>query len=266
MENNKGKTALITGASSGIGYEIAKLFARDGINLVLVARRKELLGSIKTELVKQYDINVCIIDFDLSERGKPAELYEFCKLKNIKVDFLVNNAGYGDYEKVINGNPETYENMLQLNILSLTGLTTLFVKDMVKHGNGKVLNLGSLAAFQSTPIMAVYAASKSYVMHFTEALHAELKGTGVTATVLSPGITKTGFVNRAGMNNSAFVQGSQLDAGNVARAGYDGMFAGKLNVVPGLLNSLMAFGTSVTPSRRLLLAISSYVMRDKTKA
>jgi len=186
-----------------------------------------------------------------------------CKLKNLKLDFLVNNAGYGDYRKVADGKTETYENLLQLNVLSLTELTSLFVKDMIMHGSGKILNLGSLAAFQSTPMMAVYAASKSYVMHFTEALQAELRGTGVTATVLSPGVTRTGFVDRANMNTSAFAQGSQLDAAKVAKAGYDGMLSGKLNVIPGLLNKFMAFGTSITPSRRFLLAVSSYVMREK---
>ncbi|MCF2487782.1 SDR family oxidoreductase [Dyadobacter sp. CY347] len=265
MKNNKGKTALITGASTGIGYEIAKLFARDGVNLVLVARRKELLERIKTELEQQYSIHVETIAMDLCKTGKASELYQMCKLKNLRLDFLVNNAGYGDYKKVADGKVETYENLLQLNILSLTELTMLFVKDMIVQGSGRILNLGSLAAFQSTPMMAVYAASKSYVMHFTEALYAELKGTGVTATVLSPGVTKTGFVDRAGMATSAFAQGSQLDAAKVAKAGYDGMLSGKLNIVPGLRNSLMAFGTSITPSRSLLLAISSYVMREKIK-
>ena len=153
--------------------------------------------------------------------------------------------------------------MLNLNIIALTDLTTRFVKQMTDQGYGKILNVGSLAAFQPTPGMAAYGASKSYVMHFTEALHAELKGTGVTATVLNPGVTKTGFVARAGMKSSAFAQGSQLDAARVAKAGYDGMFAGKLNVVPGLVNSLMAFGTGLTPSRHLLLAISSFAMREK---
>ena len=176
---------------------------------------------------------------------------------------MVNNAGYGDYKKVADGDPQTYDNMLNLNILALTTLTTLFVKNMIGRGYGKVLNAGSLAAYQSTPMMAVYASSKAYVMHFTEALHAELKGTGVTATVLSPGVTKTGFVERSAMGGSAFAQGSQMDVSKVAKAGYNGMIAGKLNVVPGLLNRLLAFSTGITPSRRVLLAISSYVMREK---
>jgi short-subunit dehydrogenase len=199
----------------------------------------------------------------LSIQGKATELYEACKRQKIQVDYLVNNAGYGNYKKVSEGDCKVYDNMLNLNVLALKDLTTLFVKDMIRQRYGKILNIGSLAAFQSTPMMAVYAASKSYVMHFSEALHAELKGTGVTATVLSPGVTKTGFVDRANMGRSAFAQGSQLSAFKVAKVGYQGMFAGKLNVVPGLMNSLLAFSTGITPSRRFLLAISTYVMREK---
>jgi short-subunit dehydrogenase len=186
------------------------------------------------------------IDIDLSIPGKTAELQELIRSENIRIDYLVNNAGYGDFKKIAKASTETYENMLNLNIIALTDLTTRFVQQMTAQGYGKILNIGSLAAYQPTPNMAVYGASKSYVMHFTEALHAELKGTGVTATVLNPGITKTGFVDRAGMHNSAFAQGSQLSAASVAKAGYDGMFAGKLNVVPGLLNRILAFSTGLT--------------------
>jgi short-subunit dehydrogenase len=262
MKNNKGKTALVTGASGGIGYEIAKLFAGSGINLVLVARRGDLLQKIKTEFQEQFGIVVDCVVMDLSAEGKTAELYNWCTSQKITVDYLVNNAGYGDYKRVADGDNVTYGNMLKLNVLALTDLTTLFVKDMIRQGYGKILNIGSLAGFQSIPMMAVYGASKSYVMHFTEALHAELKGAGVTATVLSPGVTKTGFIHRANMGTAAFAQGSQLDAGKVAQAGYEGMFAGELNVVPGLLNRLLAFSTGIMPSRRLLLKIASYVMRE----
>ena len=263
MKTKEKNTALITGASGGIGYEIAKLFAKDGIHLVLVARTNTLLQNIKRELEQQYGVNVYCVDIDLSVAGNSRLLYERCISENIKIDYLVNNAGYGDYNKVVKGNPNTYENMLHLNVIALTDLTTRFVKQMTANGFGRILNIGSLAAFQPTPSMAVYGASKSYVMHFTEALHAELNGTGVSATVLNPGVTKTGFVARAGMGMAAMAQGSQLEAARVAKAGYDGMFACKLNVVPGFLNRLMAFGTGMTPSRRLLLAISSYVMRKK---
>jgi short-subunit dehydrogenase len=263
METKEKKTALVTGASGGIGYEIAKLFARDGINLVLVARTNDLLQKIKTELEQAYPIEVRCVALDLSVQGNTAELHKWCCSENIKIDYLINNAGYGDYKKVVNGSANKYENMLTLNIIALTDLTTRFLKQMMSRGYGKILNVGSLAAFQPTPGMAAYGASKTYVLHFTEALHAELEGSGVTATVINPGVTKTGFIKRADMKESALAQGSQLSAAQVAKEGYEGMFAGKLNVVPGLMNSLMALSTRVMPSRRLLLKISSFVMRER---
>ena len=256
------QTALITGATGGIGYEIAKLFAADWIDVVLVARRKDELEAIKIEFGR-FPIRVYCFDIDLSIAGSSTRLYQHCLSEDIRIDYLVNNAGYGDYNKVVDGKHELYANMLQLNVLALTDLSTLFVKDMVISGSGKILNVGSLAGFQPAPMMAVYAASKSYVMHFTEALHAELKGTGVTATVLSPGLTRTGFLTRAKMENAAFASGYQLDARQVASCGYKAMFAGKLNVVPGLLNKILAFATGIMPSRTLLLAMAAYVMRKK---
>ena len=263
MTTTKRKTALVTGASGGIGYELATLFARNGIDLILVARQKEKLTAIKLDFERQYAIRVDCVAVDLSAPDAPDQLYQFCQTNQLTVDYLVNNAGYGDYGKLVGAKPDLYPNMLALNVLSLTKLTYLFVRDMVGRGFGRVLNIGSLAAFQPVPQMAVYGASKSYVMHFTEALHAELKGTGVTATVLSPGVTQTGFVKRANMGNAVYAQGKQLTAARVAQAGYRGMMAGRLNVVPGLLNRLLAISTGLTPSRRLLLAISTFVMRQQ---
>lgn len=263
MTTTKRKTALITGASGGIGYELATLFARDGIDLVLVARQKEKLTAIQHDFEDRYSIRVDCVDMDLSSPDAADQLYQFCQTNHLPVDYLVNNAGYGDYGKLVGVSADLYQNMLLLNVLSLTKLTSLFVKDMVQQGFGRVLNIGSLAAFQPVPQMAVYGASKSYVMHLTEALHAELKGTGVTATVLNPGVTQTGFIERANMGNAVYAQGKQLTAARVAQAGYRGMMAGKQNVVPGLLNRLFAISTGLTPSRRLLLAISSFVMRQQ---
>jgi len=185
-------------------------------------------------------------------------LYDWCQAQPFQVNYLVNNVGYGDYKPVAQADPGVYENMLALNVVALTTLTTLFVKDMVQRRQGRVLNVGSLAA------LAAYAASKSYVMHFTEALHAELKGTGVTATVLNPNVTKTGFVARSGMGKAANAQGQQANAAQVARAGYQGLLRGKLNVVPGWRNQLLALSTGLMPSRRLLLAIATRVSRATT--
>jgi len=261
----KNQTALITGASSGIGYELAKLFAQDGINVVLVARRKPLLEKIKQDFEQQYQIKVVCIELDLSIIGKAQELYEACKIQNLQIDYLVNNAGYGAYGKVTDADAAMYENMLSLNIITLTSLSTLFAKDMVQRRFGRILNIGSLAAFQSLPNLAAYGASKTYVMHFTEGLHAELKGTGVTATVLNPGLTETGFVDRADMSRSAQAQRTMLKADVVARVGYRGMMRGKLNVVPGWQNRVLAFTAGVMPSRKLLLAAASFVMREAAK-
>jgi short-subunit dehydrogenase len=256
----KQKTALVTGASGGIGYELATLFARDGIDLILVARQQENLTAIQLDLEKRYSVRVDCLALDLSVLEAPDQVYQFCQANQLTVDYLVNNAGYG---QLVGADPKLYANMLSLNVLSLTKLTSLFVRDMVGRGFGRVLNIGSLAAFQPVPHMAVYGAFKSYVMHFTEAIHAELKGTGVTATVLNPGVTRTGFVERANMGNAVYAQGKQLTAVRVAQAGYGGMMAGKQNVVPGLRNRLLAISTGLTPSRRLLPAISTFVMRQQ---
>ena len=262
MTTSPTQTALITGASGGIGYELAKLFARDGINLVLVARRKPLLDQIKADFERQYRIQVTCLEADLAAPGQARAVYQHCQEQHIQLDYLVNNAGYGSFKNVALEDATLYDNMLMLNVLVLTILTTLVVHDMVARRAGRVLNVGSTSAFQPVPHMAVYGASKSYVMHFTEALHAELDGTGVTATVLSPGVTATGFVARAQMGSWSQAQNKLSDAAAVARVGYDGMMQGKLNVVPGLKNQLLAWSVSLVPSRRLLLAMSSYFMRE----
>ena len=253
--------ALITGASGGIGYELAKCFARDGIGLVLVARHEAPLRAAQHELASQFGIEVTYQALDLSEAGQAAALYAWCQAQPFHVQYLVNNAGYGDYGPVAQAAPVVYENMLALNVMALTTLTTCFAADMVRRRQGRILNVGSLAAFQPVPQLAAYAASKSYVMHFTEALHAELRGTGVSATVLNPNVTKTGFVARAGMEKAANAQGRQAEASAVAAAGYRGMQRARLNVVPGWVNQLLALSTGLMPSRRLLLAIATRVAR-----
>ena len=262
MPNSSTQTALVTGASGGIGYELAKLFAQDGINLVLVARRKPLLDQIKADFEQQYGIRVTCLEADLAAPGQAAAVYQHCQAQQLTLDYLVNNAGYGSFKDVAQEDAALYENMLSLNILALTTLTTLVARDMVARRAGRILNVGSTSAFQPVPHMAVYGASKSYVMHFTEALHAELRSTGVTATVLSPGVTATGFLARADMGRWAGAQGKLLDAAAVAQAGYQGMMRGQLNVVPGWKNKLLAWGIGLVPSRRLKLAMSARFMQE----
>ncbi|TSJ41063.1 SDR family oxidoreductase [Mucilaginibacter corticis] len=261
MANQKNKAAVVTGGSGGIGYELALICAQNGYDLVLAARSEDKLEAIKKDLEERFSIKVHVFVSDLSEMGQPAELHKYCRVHHIPVELLINNAGYGDYQPVANADPATLSNMLHLNIIALTELTALFVKDMLRQKSGHILNIASTAAYQPVPRLAAYSASKAYVVSFTEALHAELKGTKVTATVLSPGVTETGFVDRAGMNASKFAQGAQANAADVAKAGYAAMQKGKLYVIPGFLNKLLAFSTRITPSRRLILAVSAMISK-----
>lgn len=256
------QTALVTGATSGIGYELAKLFAQDGIHLVLVARRAGQLAAIQAAFEQQYGIRVTCLACDLSEVGQAATLYQQCQDQGLVIDYLVNNAGFGAYRDVVQEAAATYEGMLTLNVLALTTLSTLFAQDMVRRRRGRLLNVGSTSAFQPVPHMAVYGASKSYIMHFTEALHAELRGTGVTATVLSPGVTATGFLERAAMEKWGPAQGPLPTAAAVAQVGYRALQQGRLNVVPGLQNKLLALSISLVPFRRLKLAMATRFMRE----
>lgn len=218
MVKQKNKAAVITGASGGIGYELALICAQNGYDLVLAARSEDKLEKIKNDLEANYQIKVHLFPADLSIMGQPKALHSYCRTHHIPVELLINNAGYGDYQPVSNAEPETLSNMLHLNVIALTELSSLFVKDMIKQKCGRILNVGSTAAYQPVPRLAAYAASKAYVVSFTEALHAELKGTGVSATVLSPGVTETGFVERANMKNAGLAKGTQASAVDVAKA------------------------------------------------
>jgi hypothetical protein len=254
--------ALITGATSGIGLQLAKIMAEKGHHLILVARRINLLQDLKVSLEETYGVKVEIRCSDLSIPGETQALYEFCKNSEWQVEYLINNAGYGDFGKFDPSKLHIYQNMLQLNIVALTELTALFLGEMKQRRSGRIMNVGSLSAFQPGPNLAVYAASKAYVMQFTEALNYELRGSGVTATVLNPGFTETGFVSRAHMESAASTQSGQMDAATVATSGYQAMMAGKLNVIPGWKNQLLAFGSKTMPSREVLLRISSAIFKD----
>lgn len=258
------KYALITGASSGIGLELAKVMAVHGHHLILASRNVDFLHALKAELKKSYDINIEVRGTDLTIPGEAQALYDFCRERGFEVEILVNNAGFGDYGHFDASRLPNYRNMLQLNITALTELTALFLENMKQRAAGKVLNVASLAGFLPSPNLAVYAATKAYVMHFTEALNYELRGSGVTATVLNPGITETGFVSRAGMGTAKMAGSRLMDARTVAEIGYAGMMSGKLNVVPGWKNRLAAFGSMTTPSREILLRIGAMVFKENS--
>ncbi|WP_193197424.1 SDR family NAD(P)-dependent oxidoreductase [Nostoc sp. MG11] len=252
------KTALITGASGGIGYEFAKLFARDGYNLVLVARSEDKLTQIAQELTNKSGVKVEIIVKDLSEPTAPEEIFTKVQQAAIKVDVLVNNAGFGTYGFFHETDITTELEMLQVNVVSLSHLTKLFLKDMVKQGYGKILNVSSGAAFQPGPLMAVYYATKAYVLSFSEAIANELEGTGVTVTVICPGATASGFQQRAAMEESKLVASQKImDAETVAKIGYRGLMSNKTVVIPGLKNKLFAEAVRFIPRKMVVKMVRS---------
>lgn len=242
------KTALITGASSGIGLELARVHASKGGSLVLIARSKEKLENLKNELEQQYSSTVLVIPKDLSNPEAPQQVYDQLQKENIKIDYLFNNAGFGDYGFFHETNWEKEAQMIDLNVRTLTHFTKLFVKDMVSRKTGKIMNVASTASFQPGPLMSVYYATKHYVLAFSEGIANELKGTGVTVTALCPGPTASGFQDAAAMNDSKLVKGAKLpSAREVAEYGYRSLEKGKVVAIHGFLNKLMAESSRFMP-------------------
>lgn len=256
MSETSSKTALVTGASGGIGYELARLFARDDYNLVLVARSVDKLEEMKRLYEEKAGIRVHVITKDLSLPSAPQEIYDELEREGVAVDALVNNAGFTVFGPFTETEAEKELQLLQVNIVALTQLTKLFLPGMVERGWGKVLNLGSTASFFPGPLMAVYYASKAYVLSFSEALAVELEGTGVTVTALCPGPTETGFQKRGNMEDSRLVAGRKImDARTVARIGYRALMKGQMEVIPGLRNWIQAEATRFIPSRLLARSV-----------
>jgi len=255
---NQPPTVLITGASSGIGYELTKLFAGDGYNLVLVARSESKLEQIASELNKQFGVAVKVIAKDLSLSASPEEIWQELQNQGIIIDILVNNAGFATYGFFAENELQTELKMMQLNMVSLTHLTKLFLPEMVARRGGKILNIASTAAFQPGPLMAVYYASKAYVLSFSEALANELQGTGVTVTALCPGPTESGFQARANMENSKLVKDrSIMDATKVASIGYRGLLNNQTVIIPGLQNKFLALVVRFMPRNLVTQVVRS---------
>ena len=241
-------TALITGASSGIGLEFAKVFAANKTNLVLVARSEDKLNQLATQLRSDFGITVKVIVADLSQMEQVFQVYNTCKTANIQINYLVNNAGFGSYGFFVESDWKKTEEMIDLNIKSLTLLSRLFGADMVANKAGKILNVASTAAFQPGPTMAVYFATKSYVLFLSEAMSNELKGTGVTVTCLCPGATESGFMVAAAMDDSALFKNRKLPtSAAVALFGYKAMMKGKMTVIHGIMNYLIANSIRLAP-------------------
>jgi uncharacterized protein len=239
------RTALVTGASSGIGEEFARLLAADGYRLVLVARREDTLNELAKALGANNDVEGHrVVAADLSCRGEA----ERVAVEAGPVDVLINNAGHADFGPFAEADLAKTVGMTELNVVSLTVLTRLVVEGMLERGEGRILNVASTAAFQPGPLMSVYYATKAYVLSFTEALAEELRGTSITVTALCPGPTASGFQARAEMESSRLVKGRTLArASDVARIGYRAMQRGDVVEVPGLRNKIFASSVRFTP-------------------
>lgn len=244
--------ALITGASSGIGKEIAFIHAKQKGDVVIVARRKEELESLKSDL-ETHGVQVKIIVKDLTQREAPREIYDELKNEGISVEYLINNAGFGGIGKFHERNWATDEAMINLNIMALTAMSRMFIPDFVKRNSGRILNVASTAAFIPGPLQAVYFATKSYVLSLSQAIAGELHDTGITVTALCPGATETEFGKISGMDKTSMFQQTS-SAKKVAEDGYKAMMKGTLVKVSGLTftQKLMMAFVPVTPRKMLL--------------
>ena len=256
------RTALITGASGGIGLEMARIHASKGDNLVLVARSKDKLEAIKQELEKGNRVEVRIIAMDLALKDAASEVFQILEDENIQTDYLINNAGFGDFGFFHESSWDKQEMMVLLNITALMQLTWLVLPGMIRRGGGRILNVASTAAFQPGPTMSVYFASKAFVLSFSEAINNELKDKGVTVTALCPGSTETGF-HAVALGDPLLVRDRRMDsASEVALTGYRAMMKGKPVAIHGLKNSLMANAVRFFP-RAFIVKMARKIQEEK---
>jgi uncharacterized protein len=242
-----GKTALVTGASSGLGVDFARELARRGSNLVLVARREERLKQLQGELQAAHRVKVMVVTLDLGDPQAPQVLFDHLKAQGTTIDVLVNNAGFGVFGMELEIPWDKTRQMLMLDIVALTHLTKLFARDMVQRKLGYILQVASIGAYQPSPTYAAYSAAKSYVRSFSQALNYELRGTGVSSTVISPGVTATEFLQVSGQRTTWYQRALMMTSADVAAIGIRAMLKRKYSVVPGFLNWLIASFTFVTP-------------------
>lgn len=248
-------TALITGASSGMGLEYARIHASRGGDLVLVALPCEGLSLVKENLEKDYGVQVMIFESDLSSPTSSQELFNLIESQNISIDYLINNAGFGDFNLFVDSNWERQEKMIKLNVLALVHLTHLFLPGMVKRGRGRILNMASTASFQPGPTMSIYFATKAFVLNFSEALANETQGTGVTITAVCPGSTTTRF-NKLAANGKELKKSNKKrpSPNEVANFGYDAMLKGKTIAIHGLKNRFIVFAIRFLPRKSVVSA------------
>jgi short-subunit dehydrogenase len=247
MIGSKEEYALVTGASSGIGYELAKLFAKDGKNIVVVARSQDRLERLKTEIENKSGTKVIVLLKDLSNPNAPQEIFSELEKKVINLDVLVNNAGFGLYGLFCQTELQEELKMVQVHVASLIHLTNLFLKQMIENKSGWILNVASGAGFAPFPLWSIYSASKSFVLSFSEALANELQGTGISVTCLCPGPTDTRIWEKGNMQNCKLAKGKKLRASTVAEAGYRALKRGKVIVVPSLKYGLAMQAYRILP-------------------
>lgn len=238
-------TALVTGASAGLGAEFAKLCAAGGYDVVLLARNASRLDQLAAELVKTYGVEARSLPADLADPSAPPAI--FAQLSGTPVEILINNAGFGVRGPYAETDWARESGLMQVNMVALAHLTKLFLPEMIRRRTGRILNVASTAAFVPGPYMALYYASKAFVLSFSEALANEVQGTGVTVTVLCPGPTRTEFAQAAGIGDSDIFHGPTMGAAEVARIGYSAMMAGKSSVIAGARNRWMIRGTRLVP-------------------
>lgn len=239
---------LITGASSGIGWELSHVFARKKHDLILTARSESKLQELKKDLEEKYKIKAQVIAADLSKPESPRTLFQIIKAQNYEIDILVNNAGFGCHGEFAKADWQKQRDMIQVNIMALTELTHLFLPSMIAKKSGKILNVASTAAFQPGPLMSVYYATKAFVLSFSEGLFEELQSSGITVTALCPGPTLSGFQATANLHNVAVFDASPLPTSQVvAKYGYDALMSGKAVAIHGSVNKMLASSVRLTP-------------------
>jgi uncharacterized protein len=255
-------TALVTGASSGIGVELARIHARRGGDLVLVARRQDRLEVLKAELEQAHAVAVHVMARDLSDPEAAGQIHDELAARGVRVDYLINNAGFGNGGFFHEQDWAKNEAMIMVNCVALAALTRVFVPDMVARGGGRILNVASMAAFLPGPLQAIYYATKAFVVSFSEAIGNELRRTGITVTALCPGPVDTEFIEQANLRKAkGFAR--TVSAAGVAEIGYEAMLRGKPIIVPGIVNKIIVhFLLRITP-RRQATKISRKMMEKK---
>mgnify|MGYP002639826729 CR=1 FL=1 len=261
MTNSTSTWALVTGASSGLGVDFARQLAADGHNLILVARREQALQDLALQLHNQYAIKVEVVALDLSIRDAANQLFAKTESAGWAVDVLINNAGFGCYGDFLEQDLDRAQSMLDLNISTLVRLTHLFGGAMKTRGKGRILQVASTAAYQATPSYSTYAAAKAFVLHFGEGVNHEWKGSGVSCTTLSPGVTATEFLKVSGQSATFYQRMVMMQSPDVVRIGLRAMFKGKSSIVPGIMNKVTAWSIRTIP-RTWATSIGQMLMKN----